>query len=460
MFIQIRKNLFILASLLLLSIQSNNLTFGKGLPDDLSLTSQIDEIVAPSVDAKDFMGVVAVQRDGEDPLLLAYGLASVELGVPHKASDIFMIGSISKQFTAAAILLLEEKGALNTNDPVRNYLPDFKYGGKITIEQLLNHTSGVVDIYSLKRFGETAGQAGTFAEVLNDLSHLEPTFPPGSSYGYSNGGYAILAAIIERVSGIPYGEFLDRHIFKPLKMNHTSHDSPKPVVSNHVPGYDPWGDEKLTPVHSLSVAFSTGSGSLWSSATDLLKWNYALYNKGLLGEISYKKFSQDYGNAYGYGVSVYKRFDRDVIGHDGRVAGYASDIARYLKDRLTIIILSNVQSAARDEIRRLVAAAALGEPYSIPQRRIYNNLQGISIDEYVGIYSFGPGFKVSITESNGRLLARANEGGFSEIIPLNETEWFSRMLYATIRFGRDEKGVVDRLIWGRGKNAPVGQRID
>jgi CubicO group peptidase (beta-lactamase class C family) len=430
-----------------------------GAVGSASLKSQIDSIVAPYVAAADFMGVVAVQRDGEQALILPYGLASVELDVPHRSTDVFAIGSVSKQFTAVAILLLEQEGRLRTDDPVSKYLPAFAGGEQITIEQLLTHTSGVADIYSLERFGETAGQGGTFAEVIDDLSEMERTHPPGSAYAYSNGGYAVLAAIIERASGVTYGEYLDRRIFKPLGMSNSAHDEPGPAAANRVPGYDPWGHDKLTPAALISAAFSTGAGSIWSSAADLLTWTSALHGGQLLSDAAYEKFTRDYGYAYGYGVSVFRRFGRDVIGHDGRVAGYASDVARYLEDRVTVVILSNVQSVARDEIRRLVAAATFGESYSVPRQRRFLDRPSTALAELVGVYSFGPGFNVTTTESNGRLLARANEGGDSELIPLSETEWFSRTLYATVRFGRDDSGLVDRLIWGLGEGAPIGRQI-
>ncbi len=370
-----------------------------------------------------------------------------------------MIGSVSKQFTAAAVLLLEQAGALKTDDRVSRHLPDFAHGEQITIEQLLTHKSGIADIYSLKRFGETAGQGGSFEEVIDDLGEMPLTHAPGAAYAYSNGGYALLAAIIERVTGMSYGEYLASRIFEPLGMTSTAQSNPAPVVAHRVPGYDPWGNDALTPVTPVSSAYTTGSGSLWSSAADLLIWASALHNGRILTKASYEKFTEDYGNGYGYGVSVFKRFGRDVVGHDGRVAGYSSDLARYVEDRATIVILSNVQSVARDEIRRLVAAAVFGEPYSVPARRAFLARPPVPLDKLVGVYSFGPGFKVSISAPAGRLLARANEGGYSELIPVSETEWFSRMLYATVRFGRDDAGLINQLIWGRGDQAPIGRRI-
>jgi hypothetical protein len=168
---------------------------------------------------------------------------------------------------------------------------------------------------------------------------------------------------------------------------------------------------------------------------------------------------RDYGHEYGYGVSVFRRFGRDVVGHDGRVSGFSSDVARYLDDRLTVVILSNVQSVARDRIRRSVAAVTLGEAISEPPAHVLaDRASGASLAELEGAYSFGPQFVVSIRDENGRLLARANEGSDSELVPTQDGGWFSRVLYATVRFERDEEGHVDRLVWGAGEQAPAGHR--
>ncbi len=407
------------------------------------------------------MGVIAVQREHGTPLIRSYGLASVELGAPHKAEGIFLIGSISKQFTAAAILLLEEEGKLNTSDLVRLYIPDFKPEASITVEHLLTHTSGIADVFSLKRFRETGGQGGSFADVVRDLSGMQLSHDPGSAYAYSNGGYAVLAEIIERISGTAYGEFLQDRIFRPLGMSSTAHDIAVAAIANRVPGYDPWGIRKLVQVVPPSVSYTTGSGSLWSSAADLLTWNSALHGGQFLTHESYAKLTHDYGYAYGFGVSIFTRFGRDVIGHDGRISGYASDVARYLDDQTTVVILSNIQSVARDEIRRSVAAIVFGELIDSRKDREFSDWPSEeSLAELAGVYAFGPGFNVTISHKNNRLLARANEGSESELVPLADGTWFSRVLYAAVRFGRDGSGRVSRLTWGPGDNAPVGIRQD
>lgn len=426
---------------------------------DPSLVSRVDAIVAPFLQARDFQGVVGIHREGWDPLILSYGLASVELGSPHEPAGEFMIGSVSKQFTAAAILRLEEDGLLSTENSINHYLPDFPQADVITIEQLLTHTSGVGDIYSLREFGQTKGQGGNFTEVVDALARLAFTHPPGQGYAYSNGGYALLAAIIEDVTGLSYGAYLDRSFFEPLGMTSTTQDRPGPARRNRVPGYDPWGKAQLSPAIPISRAYSTGSGSLWSSAEDLLTWASALHSGRVLSDESYEKLSRDYGNGYGFGVSIFQRFERSVIGHDGRISGYASDLARYIEEGLTVVILSNVQSVARDEIRRLVAAAVLDEDYEIPEVRSFLDDPPMPLSDLVGVYSFGPGFRVTISSADGRLLARANEGGTSELVPLSDTQWFSRMLYAVVRFERGGDGSVSRLLWGPGADAPVGKRM-
>ena len=147
------------------------------------------------------------------------------------------------------------------------------------------------------------------------------------------------------------------------------------------------------------------------------------------------------------------------MGHDGRVSGYACDLARYVDDGVTIAVLGNVQSVARDELRRRVAAVVFGEAMDPPTSPPYLEEPGVSLEELAGVYAFGPGFEVSISVAEDRLLARANQGGFSELVPVAGGAWFSRLLYATVRFGRDESGEVDRLLWGVGERAPAGSRV-
>lgn len=454
-----RQGIFMSALFLLTVCSSQLLAESKGKSKSVR-GADVASIVAPFIEAGDFMGVVGVQAGDEPASLWAFGDASVELGVANKIDSIFMIGSISKQFTAAAILLLEQDGKLNTGQKVGEYLPGFAHGEGISVEQLLTHTSGVADIYSLDSFGESHGQADDFAAVITEIGAQPLTLEPGSGFSYSNGGYAVLAAIIERVSGTSYSDFLQQRIFAPLGMKDSSDGEPGPVRAGRVSGYDPWGSDQLAPAVPVSYAYLKGSGSLWSTAADLLTWSKALHGGRLLADEQYDKLTTDYGSGYGYGVSIFSRFGRDTIGHDGRVSGFSSDLAWYAEEAMAVVVLGNVQSVARDLIRRQVAAAVFDEKVEAPVPLEYADPPG-DIHSYAGAYSFGPGFVV-YTElaAGGRLMARANAGGWSELVPLRDGTWFSRMLYARVRFEKDENGKVQRLLWGNGDGAPVGVRTD
>ncbi len=423
--------------------------------------ARIDAAIAPFVAANDFMGVVGYRFDGRPPVLLHYGQAQVELDVPHRPDGIFRIGSISKQVTAVAILLLEQDGRLAIDDRVSRYLPAFKPDDDLRIEQLLLHTSGVVDIYDLDSFARSAGALGRFDAVLEELAARPLTHAPGSAYAYSNGGYAVLAAIVERVSGMPYGRFVETRIAVPLGLMSLRHVEDGDVRSGRVQGYEPLGIDGLRPAGPVAAAFLIGSGSLEADAADLLAWTTAIHSGRLLSAASHEDFIRDHGNAYGYGISVFRRFDRPAIGHDGRVAGFSSDAARYPDDGLSVVVLGNVQSVARDDIRRIVAAAALDVEIDpgTPPGDLRPVPASIDLRSLVGAYGFGPNLTVSIDARDGAVYARANRGAETELIYRGDGRWFSRMLYTTVRFGRDADGRVDRLIWGESDGAPVGPRL-
>ena len=421
------------------------------------MAEEIDRAVGPFVGAKDFMGVVGVDQGGI-VTLKSYGYASAELGVAHSADSVFMIGSVSKQFTAVAILLLEADGKLALTDPVSRHVNHFKPETPITIDQLLRHTAGVADTYSLESYGKSAGRHGRFSNVIDALGEAPLTHEPGAQFAYSNGGYSVAAAVIESVSGMTYEEFLRRRLFAPLGMTRTTGAIRGPVIANRVSGYDPWGRSDLAWAYPVSPAFLKGAGSLWSTAADLLTWQRALHGGRVLKDEQYKKLTDGRGSGYALGVSVFERYGRNTIGHDGRVSGFSSDAAHYPDEDTSIVVLSNVQSVARDVIRNRVAAVVFGEeqaPWIAPPLA---TTAAEDLQPLAGEYQFGPGLVVTVSVRGERLLARANQGGESELIPLQDGRWVSRMLYTIVDFERNDEGAVDRLVWGGGEGAPRGQR--
>ncbi len=370
-----------------------------------------------------------------------------------------MIGSIAKQFTAAAVLLLEEDGRLSTSDTIAGYFPSLQRGGDITIEQLLTHTAGIVDVFALDSFAETSGARGRFDDIVDEIAAATLVHEPGERFLYSNGGYLLLAAILERASGMPYGELLETMIFTPLGMTQTHHGNAEGRAEDRASGYLPKGLDRLEKAPLLAPAYLAGAGSLWSTAEDMLTWSEALHLGQLLSADSYAKLTADYGAGYGFGVSVFERLGRPVVGHDGRISGFASDLAWYVEDQLSIVVLSNVESVARDQVRVAAASATFDQPFRGPVPPAYEAPR-MDLETIIGVYDFGPGLIVYVRQSDGRLLARANNGAESEMLYTDDGEWFSRMLYTRVCFETNAAGAAVAMRWGCADNGPTGARAD
>ncbi|MBT8391303.1 MAG: beta-lactamase family protein, partial [Ignavibacteria bacterium] len=262
-----------------------------------------------------------------------------------------------------------------------------------------------------------------------------------------NGGYVILAKIIEDVSGETYEEYISHSIFSELGMNSSGSSSKNKVVKNLSVGYDPLGYNNLVQTNDIDY-LTKGAGSLYSSPKDLLIWINSLKERSLLSETSYQKFFKNYGNAYGYGISVYKSFGKEVFGHDGRIAGYIADYLHYKEDNVNIIITGNIQTGVADFLRRDIAAIVFNQEYqtsakNVPPATDYPP----DVKNIPGAYSFGPSFTVYVEFVDGRLQARANQGAYSELVPLQDGRFFNRTLYAYIKFEEDKNNTITKMIW-------------
>jgi CubicO group peptidase (beta-lactamase class C family) len=313
---------------------------------------------------------VGVARAGQPVLQKAYGMADLEHDVPNKPDTIFEAGSVSKQFTAAAVLLLAREGKLSLDDPARKYVPELPdYGKPLTIRHMLQHTSGLRD------WGEIAAIAGwprtsrvhTHAHVLDIVSRQKAlNFPSGTQYSYSNTGYNLAAVIVSRVSGTSFAEFSQERIFKPLGMTRTS-----------------WRDDYTRIVKDRAIAYSAsaagfrqnmpfenvhGNGGLLTTVGDLLKWN-ANFITPTVGDATFLKIQQDPGNfpdgkpqsyALGLMIGMYKGVPE--VSHSGSTAGYRAHLTRYPQQgHLSVAVLCNVSSANATQAAERVADLYLGD---------------------------------------------------------------------------------------------------
>lgn len=310
----------------------------------------MDQIVQSYVSSKRFMGSVLVARGGEVLLSKGYGSANLEWNVPNSPSTRFRLGSITKQFTAASILLLEERGKLKVEDPVKKYLPDAPDSwDKITIFHLLTHTSGIPNFTSFAEYPKLRPFPLTPEKLVAVFRDKPLDFPPGEKMQYSNSGYALLGYLIEKISGVSYEKFVQDNIFTPLKMNDSGYDSSSTVIAHRAAGYSS-GPNGLVNAGFVNMTVPYSAGALYSTTEDLLRWQQGLFGGKLLSAASLRKMTTPFKNNYAFGVVVSTANGRKSIFHEGGIEGFNTLLLHFPDGMWTVAILSNVNGKAPGEI--------------------------------------------------------------------------------------------------------------
>jgi CubicO group peptidase (beta-lactamase class C family) len=315
-------------------------------------------------------GTILVAQRGEVLISQGYGLADRENDVPNTSQTKFAIGSMTKAFTAMAIMMLQERGQLTVQDPICKYISDCPTAWKpITLHHLLTHTSGIQSYTESNlpiQENITTCQEFTLEEAIAIAEALPQDFAPGMQYSYSYTGYYLLGAVIEKVSGDSYETFIQRNILQPLGMTETGYDRLSTIVKNRASGYsiDQNGDIVNTPYWDVSQRYA--AGGLYSTVGDLYKWDQALYtdrlvSKETLATIFTSMVTIPDIGGYGYGWAISQQSGHLVIWHNSLVSGFVSQINRYPDDQVTIIVLTNVDTEKPDEITNTLADMVLAE---------------------------------------------------------------------------------------------------
>ncbi len=370
------------------------------------LYKKVDQYFASFVKGKDFAGNILIAKDGKIIFQKSYGLADMEHGTPVSTNTVFHVASVSKPFTAILIMKLQEEGKLSVKDSLRKYLPGFPHGGQVTIHHLLSQTSGYADYNKFSDYYEFSIRNHTLAETVAWFRDKPLSFPPGSTYGYSNANYVLLAYLIEVITGESYETYLKKIITTPLGMLSTGNFSHEEIVPNRASGYDiAPGIPGLRNAPYYDKSFKRGSGALHTTAGDLLKLDRALYTDQLLTSASREQmFSQIDSNGYGYGWGIGRRFGKYAyVEHDGKSPGFAALFSRYPKEKVTIIFLSNINSGLFGAIRKDLAAIVFGEAYQQPVERSYMELPEGERRKFTGLYRFANGFEFRIKDESGTL---------------------------------------------------------
>jgi CubicO group peptidase (beta-lactamase class C family)/ketosteroid isomerase-like protein len=327
--------------------------------DAASLSARMEEIIRPQGATEVFMGTVLVAKNNNIILNRGYGSADLEWKIPNSPTTKFRIGSITKQFTAASILLLEERGRLKLSDPVSKYIPDVPASWRdITIFQLLTHTSGIVSITTLPPDELALWKSATPVELIARLRDKPLEFAPGSQAKYSNSGYILLGYIVEKVSGEAYASFLQHNIFGPPDMKDSGVDSNPDIVPRRAVGYRVNGQD-LKHAEYIDMSIPFGAGDVYSTTEDLRRWEEGLFRGNILHPESLRKMTTPYKENFGLGVVVTNEDGHKLISHTGGIQGFVGDLRYYPDDRLTVIVLGNSESKQALEIAQDLSRLAL-----------------------------------------------------------------------------------------------------
>lgn len=435
---------------------------------------QIDSLLKASHEEKKFYGNVLIAEKGTIIYQQSFGKANEATGQDLNAESIFELASVSKQFTAMGIMLLKQQGKLNYDDSLRKFIPELPYYN-ITIRQLLHHTSGLPDYMDLFMKNWDSTKIATNKDMVEQLAKYKPAilFAPGKKWEYSNTGYALLASIIEKVSGKSFGDYLDIAIFKPLDMKRTMvyrRRYEKKTVDNYAYGYvfDKTKNKFVLPdslAETANMVYSldgiVGDGTVNSTTHDLLKWDRALYTeklvpKEMLAEAFEPGLLND-GKKTTYGFGWFLGENKEIgklVNHSGGWPGYSTLIERHLDSDKTIIILRNHDGEFQlmQKLRNIL--------YGLKEEIVKEiTVSSEILKQYIGEYELAPGFTISISVEQDKLFAQATGQERFPLFAEKEDLFFLKVVEAKVKFEKDEKGAVNKMILYQGGQEVPGVRI-
>ncbi len=418
------------------------------MPTSHDLSVVIDDLVK-SAFTQDEPGVaVIVTQAGEVIYRKGYGMANLELGVQIQPDMVFRLGSITKQFTAVAILILLEQGKLALDDSITKFLPDYPtHDHLITIEHLLTHTSGIKSYTTIPEWWSLQTKDFTVSELIDFFKYQPMQFAPGKQWIYNNSGYILLGAIIEKISGLTYGEFIQQHIFDVLGMKHSYYDVAQRIIPQRVCGYQTGANGYLN-ANYLSMTQPYAAGSLAANVDDLAIWDAALYTNKLVPQktlqqafTTYKLIDGSLTN-YGYGWFISDYEGHRLVEHSGSINGFSTHAIRVPDDQIFVAVLSNSESKG-SVIQQLIVkivALTIGKPYQEPQAVQVNSE---ILATYTGVYQLNEALEIIITCQQNTLFCQGKSSTPQELIAISPIEFiFKSNSFSKLQFIKNTEGTV------------------
>ncbi len=434
------------------------LSFVKGQ----NLNAQIDALLNEQYKPDAPGAVVLVAKSGKTVYRKAFGMANLEHNVKMAPDHVFEIGSITKQFTAVSILMLEEEGKLSLEDPITKFIENYPmHGHTITIHHLLVHTSGIKSYTSLESWRKLWRKDMNPMEMI-DLFKNEPMdFAPGEKWSYNNSAYFMLGYIIEKASGMPYPEFLEKRIFSPLGMKNSYYGSMSAIIKNRAQGYQK--KEGYVNAEYLSMTQPYAAGSIMSTVDDLLTWQLAIQSNKLVKKETIQKAFTDYKlndgkpTYYGYGWGLDEINGSPTLEHSGGIFGYTTNAIYLPKEDVYVVILDNCDCYNPSEVSTVIAARVIGKPFPEPAAKV--KLDNVYTKSLTGVYEFDDGVVRTITFEDNQLYSQRSGGEKLKIYPIDKSNFVFEKGITTYQFVTD-KTVVKELLFKNRIRASKGIKTD
>jgi CubicO group peptidase (beta-lactamase class C family) len=440
----VRRILFALTLLSsALAVQADE---AKNPPTDKEIAAFADGLLAKAYPADGPGAVVLVARGDTVLYRGARGLANVELGVPLNPQQSFRIGSVTKQFASASLLKLIEDGKAKLEDPLSKFLPDYPNGAKITVHQLLNHTSGVKSYTEIPEIMERTIRLDlSTKDLVASFKDQKPTFAPGENWAYNNSGYVLVGAVIEAASGKPWHQYLTETLLAPNGLTHTRFGANDVLIVGMASGYSV-NDGKLAPARYISMTQPHAAGALVSTVDDLFHWNRALHGGKLLKADSYTEMTTPTGKAipakYGFGIERNTLRGHLRLQHNGGIFGYASALIYVPDAELSVAVLQNADQTVDGKgdptsLATVIGAYALGDPY--PEAK------PIAVDADVlkgaeGVYRIDADNTRVLRVVDGKLTAQRTGGERLELMPIAVDSFLYAGGQTWFKLERDQDG--------------------
>jgi CubicO group peptidase (beta-lactamase class C family) len=376
--------------------------------DESAVSTRLEQVAASYTNHNKFMGTVLAVHGDHVLLDKGYGMANLDWGIPNHPDVRFRLGSLTKQFTAALVLLLQEDGKLNIDDPVPKYLPDVpKTWQKINIAHLLGHTSGIPSFTGFKEFRSWSMSPHTPEQELEFFRDKPLDFEPGSKFDYSNSNFILLGILIEKVSGKKYADLLRERILDPLGMKDTGLDNDALILPRRAQGYSLDDSNGFVVARSESMSIPWAAGAMYSTTHDLLKWDRALFGGKVLSHDSLRRMTTPGKGDYGLGLNVQHRDRAMVVDHGGGIEGFNTHLTCVPESEITVVVLGNVNSTAPTRMADQLLAIILGKPITLPGERTPVPISSQELAKFAGSYDLAPDFSVTIAVKEGALFAQA-----------------------------------------------------